>query len=164
MLYPATFGECSHLSGSILGGFNLPPLRWDCQADIFGWGWVCEKKWVQNTPRIIYMGGSENRGKTPKSSILIRFSMKFSTIHFGGEVFPLFLGSTSIYANPGGGPSPPAPWGPPMQGPKALGLCGLGISLVHAVVLRTDPALDLKDIVPWQAVILMKDSIHQKNE
>ena len=33
------------------------------------------------------MGVSENRGKTPKSSILIRFSIIF-TIHFG---VPLFL-------------------------------------------------------------------------
>ena len=35
----------------------------------------------------VYMGGSKNRG-TPKSSILIGFSIIF-TIHFGGP--PLFL-------------------------------------------------------------------------
>ena len=45
------------------------------------------------------MGVSENRG-TPKSSILIRFSVIF-TIHFGGKI-PLFLVQHPNSANHGG--------------------------------------------------------------
>lgn len=49
-----------------------------------------------------------------------------------------------------------------MQGPKALGLCGLlGISLVHAVVVRSP---DLKDIAPWSKQVFCDEIYPSKNE
>ena len=76
---------------------------------------IAENQWVSlglfhpEISGIIYlhMGVSKNRG-TPKSSILIRFSIIF-TIHFGGKISPIFgtpisPGFSSRWENPRSSP------------------------------------------------------------
>ena len=91
------YSEKTNLKLKVYFPLILAIQNYEMTSQISSQFWYVLRLWIlnkfiidaQNRHVWSYMGVSKNRG-TPKSSILIGFSMIF-TIHFGGKI-PLFLG------------------------------------------------------------------------